>query len=42
MEKNDSNFLIIDKNGIIRYSSTGKINNGEIENIKNLLISLAH
>ena len=42
MEKNDSNFLIIDKNGIIRYSSTGKINQREIENIKNLLISLAH
>jgi alkyl hydroperoxide reductase subunit AhpC len=42
LERNDSNFLIIDKNGIIRYSSTGKINNGEIKNIKNLLISLAH
>ena len=42
LEKDDSNFLIIDKNGIIRYSSTGKITNGEINNIKNLLISLAH
>jgi alkyl hydroperoxide reductase subunit AhpC len=42
MEKNDSNFLIIDQNGIIRYSSKGKINHHEIENIKNLLISLAN
>jgi len=42
MEKNDSNFRIIDKKGVIRYSSMGKINNGEIKNIKNLLISLAH
>jgi alkyl hydroperoxide reductase subunit AhpC len=42
MVKNDSNFLIIDKNGIIRYSSTGKISNCEIDNIKNLLISLVH
>lgn len=40
MEKNDSNFLIIDKNGIIRYSTTGKISNGQIEKIKNLLTSL--
>jgi alkyl hydroperoxide reductase subunit AhpC len=41
MKKNDSNFVIIDQNGIIRYSSKGKINQREIENIKNLLISLA-
>jgi hypothetical protein len=40
MQDNDSNFLIIDKQGIIRYSASGRINNGQIPTIKNLLASL--
>ncbi len=40
MQGNDSNFLIIDKQGIIRYSASGRIENGQIQTIKNLLASL--
>lgn len=40
MQENDSNFLIIDKQGIVRYSATGKINNGQFPKIKDLLTSL--
>lgn len=40
MKADESNFLIIDKNGIIRYSAVGKINSGQFEKIKNLLFSL--
>jgi predicted transcriptional regulator len=37
---NDSNFLIIDKHGIIRYSGTGKIDSSQFPKIKDLLYSL--
>ena len=40
MQGNDSNFLIIDKHGIIRYSGTGKIDSAQIPKIKDLLYSL--
>ena len=40
MKENDSNFLIIDKNGIIRYSVSGKISNGHFQKIRDLLTSL--
>jgi alkyl hydroperoxide reductase subunit AhpC len=36
----ESNFLVIDKQGIIRYAGAGKIENGHFEKIKGLLISL--
>jgi hypothetical protein len=36
----ESNFLVIDKQGIIRYAGAGKIENGQFEKIKGLLISL--
>jgi peroxiredoxin len=35
-----SNFLIIDKQGIIRYAATGKVNHGQFEKIKQLLLTL--
>ena len=40
LKENDSNFLIIDKNGIIRYFGTGRISNGQFPKIKDLLTSL--
>ena len=40
MQGNNSNFLIIDKKGIIRYSGTGKIDSSQIPKIKDLLSSL--
>jgi alkyl hydroperoxide reductase subunit AhpC len=40
MQGNDSNFLIIDKHGIIRYSASGQVGNGQFQVIKNLLASL--
>jgi hypothetical protein len=40
MKAEESNFLIIDKNGIIRYGATGKINPGQFETIKALLLTL--
>jgi peroxiredoxin len=36
----DSNFLIIDKQGIIRYAATGKVSPGQFEKIKQLLLTL--
>jgi cytochrome oxidase Cu insertion factor (SCO1/SenC/PrrC family) len=35
-----SNFLVIDRQGIIRYEATGKVQTGQFEKIKNLLFSL--
>ncbi len=40
MKTGESNFLIIDKQGIIRYSATGKINHSQFGKIKQLLLSL--
>jgi hypothetical protein len=40
MKAGESNFLIIDKQGIIRYSATGKINHGQFARIKQLLLTL--
>jgi alkyl hydroperoxide reductase subunit AhpC len=40
MQGNDSNFLIIDKQGVIRYSATGKIDSSQFPKIKSLLYSL--
>ncbi len=40
LRDNDSNFMIIDKKGIIRYSASGKISNGQFHKIKDLLYSL--
>jgi predicted transcriptional regulator len=40
MVPQESNFLVIDKHGIIRYAGTGKIDNGQFEKIKDLLFSL--
>jgi hypothetical protein len=40
MQGNDSNFLIIDKHGIIRYSGVGRIASSQIPKIKDLLYSL--
>ena len=36
----ESNFLIIDKQGIVRYSATGKIANSQFNEIKELLLTL--
>ncbi len=40
MQGNSSNFLIIDKHGIVRYSGAGKIASSQIPKIKDLLYSL--
>ena len=40
MKAEDSNFLIIDKQGIIRYSATGKIDPDQFNRIKELLFTL--
>jgi len=40
MQPEESNFLIIDKQGIIRYSAVSKVGNGQFEKIKNVLFSL--
>ena len=37
MRDNDSNFIIIDKKGIIRFAASGKIANSRFEAIKRLL-----
>jgi hypothetical protein len=42
MQDHDSNFLIIDGNGIIRYAAIGLIENGQFEKIKELLLNLAN
>ena len=41
LKADESNFLIIDKQGVIRYSATGKIANGHFDKIKKLLLTLA-
>ncbi len=40
MKTEDSNFLIIDKRGLIRYEATGKIDQSQFEKIKELLFNL--
>ncbi len=40
LRKNDSNFLIIDQNGMVRYEASGRIGNGQFQEIKELLTSL--
>jgi alkyl hydroperoxide reductase subunit AhpC len=40
MKPKESNFLIIDKQGIIRYAATGKIDHGQFEKIKKFLFTL--
>ncbi len=40
MEPGDSNFLVIDQQGIIRYSVSGKVDQGQFERIENLLKNL--
>jgi predicted transcriptional regulator len=41
MRDNDSNFIIIDKKGIVRFAASGKIANSRFEAIKKLLLELA-
>ena len=40
MRDNDSNFVIIDKRGIVRFAASGRIDNSRFEAIKKLLLSL--
>ena len=40
MRDNDSNFVIIDKKGIVRFAASGKIANSRFEAIKKLLLEL--
>ena len=42
MRDNDSNFIIIDKKGIVRFAASGKIANSRFEAIKKLLLELAN
>jgi len=41
MRDNDSNFIIIDKGGIVRFAASGRIANSRFEAIKKLLLKLA-
>jgi cytochrome oxidase Cu insertion factor (SCO1/SenC/PrrC family) len=41
MRDDDSNFIIIDKRGIVRYAASGKIPSSRFEGIKKLLLKLA-
>jgi predicted transcriptional regulator len=41
MRDNDSNFVIIDKKGVVRFAASGKIPNSRFEAIKKLLLELA-
>lgn len=41
MRDNDSNFIIIDKMGIVRFAASGPIDNSRFEAIKTLLLELA-
>ena len=41
MRDNDSNFVIIDKKGVVRFAASGKIANSRFEAIKKLLLELA-
>jgi hypothetical protein len=40
MRDDDSNFVIIDKKGVVRFSASGKIPNSRFEAIKKLLLEL--
>jgi len=40
MRDNDSNFIIIDKRGIVRFAASGRIDNSRFEAIKKLLLDL--
>jgi hypothetical protein len=40
LKAEETNFLIIDKQGVIRYAAAGKIDPGQIEKIKALLLTL--
>ena len=42
MRDNDSNFVIIDKRGIVRFGTSGRIDNSRFEAIKKLLLKLAN
>jgi predicted transcriptional regulator len=42
MKEKESNFVIVDKKGIIRYFFSGKIEDNEIAKIKGLLKELIH
>lgn len=41
MRDNDSNFVIIDKQGIVRFAASGRVDNSRFEAIKKLLLELA-
>jgi predicted transcriptional regulator len=41
MRDNDSNFIIIDKRGIVRFAASGRIDSSRFEAIKKLLLKLA-
>jgi peroxiredoxin len=41
MRDNDSNFIIIDKMGIVRFAASGRTDNSRFEVIKTLLVELA-
>ncbi len=41
MRDNDSNFIIIDKRGIVRFAASGRIDNSRFEAINKLLLELA-
>ena len=41
MRDNDSNFIIIDKGGMVRFAASGRIDNSRFEAIKKLLLELA-
>jgi AhpC/TSA family len=41
MRDNDSNFIIIDQRGIVRFAASGRIANSRFEAIKKLLLELA-
>jgi predicted transcriptional regulator len=40
MRDNDSNFVIIDKQGIVRFAASGRVANSRFEAIKKLLLEL--
>ncbi|MGA9460568.1 MAG: redoxin domain-containing protein [Desulfobaccales bacterium] len=42
MQDDESNFLVIDKNGIIRYMATGLIERSQFEKLKEMLLNLAN
>jgi alkyl hydroperoxide reductase subunit AhpC len=42
MKDNDTNFMIIDKRGIVRFAESGRIENGRFEEIRTLLLELTY